>query len=182
MNATLSGPVCLDCRYPLAGLDRNRCPECGRAFSPDDPASVGWPGDRPYLLILSLIRRIRPFALPVVMAWAWYLATTLRTMSEASVLGGLLICSVIAATTAIPPALLLWLGLPRKRYALAIALTVLLPALLAAGVASFEEHLFVAHCRTLPPTTPTVFKNRWWPNEDHHLGFEPATGYFWGGD
>ena len=80
------------------------------------------------------------------------------------------------------PALLLWPGLPPKRYLFAIALTALLPALLAAGVASLEEHLFVAHCRTLPPTAPTVFKNRWWPNADHHLCFDPATGKLWGGD
>ena len=30
---------CLGCRYPLRGLDRSRCPECGRAFDPADPAT-----------------------------------------------------------------------------------------------------------------------------------------------
>jgi len=28
---------CKKCAYPLVGLDRQRCPECGRPFDPDDP-------------------------------------------------------------------------------------------------------------------------------------------------
>lgn len=28
--------VCLDCEYPLRGLGRCVCPECGRAFDPAD--------------------------------------------------------------------------------------------------------------------------------------------------
>src|SRR3712207_6507879 len=132
MNATASGPRCLDCGYPLAGLDRHRCPECGRAFSPDDPASVARPGDRPYLLILSLIRRVRPYAVPLVVGFGWYVASSFRTMSTGSVLGALLLCDAGAAVVTLTPALVLWLGLPRKRYVLAIVATVLLPALLAA--------------------------------------------------
>ena len=27
---------CLDCGYPIEGLGTNTCPECGRAFDPDD--------------------------------------------------------------------------------------------------------------------------------------------------
>jgi hypothetical protein len=30
---------CLDCGYDLHGLSENRCPECGRGFDPDDPAT-----------------------------------------------------------------------------------------------------------------------------------------------
>ena len=30
-------PRCLDCNYALIGLSENRCPECGRAFDPNDP-------------------------------------------------------------------------------------------------------------------------------------------------
>ena len=30
---------CLDCGYMLFGLPKNRCPECGRSFNPDDPAT-----------------------------------------------------------------------------------------------------------------------------------------------
>ncbi|MEO1235921.1 MAG: hypothetical protein AAFX76_03945 [Planctomycetota bacterium] len=30
---------CHDCDYPLHGLDRHACPECGRPFDPDKPRS-----------------------------------------------------------------------------------------------------------------------------------------------
>ena len=30
---------CLDCDYPLIGLHRQRCPECGRPFDLDDPVT-----------------------------------------------------------------------------------------------------------------------------------------------
>ena len=30
---------CLDCDYSLHNLSENRCPECGRAFDPDDPTT-----------------------------------------------------------------------------------------------------------------------------------------------
>jgi hypothetical protein len=29
---------CLTCNYDLRNLDEHRCPECGRAFDPNDPA------------------------------------------------------------------------------------------------------------------------------------------------
>src|SRR5262245_28900547 len=32
--------VCLGCGYPLRGLERNRCPECGRSFNPEDPLTM----------------------------------------------------------------------------------------------------------------------------------------------
>jgi hypothetical protein len=31
---------CLGCRYPLRDLTVNRCPECGREFDPNDPATM----------------------------------------------------------------------------------------------------------------------------------------------
>lgn len=30
---------CIDCSYDLRALTEPRCPECGRAFDPDDPAT-----------------------------------------------------------------------------------------------------------------------------------------------
>ncbi|MCC6679048.1 MAG: hypothetical protein IT436_18135 [Phycisphaerales bacterium] len=35
---------CLGCRYPLEGVVDPRCPECGRAFDPDDESTVYVPG------------------------------------------------------------------------------------------------------------------------------------------
>lgn len=41
-GAAPSGPLglCLDCGYALVGLPTPRCPECGRAFDPLDPATM----------------------------------------------------------------------------------------------------------------------------------------------
>ncbi len=47
---------CLDCGYILYGLPENRCPECGRAFDPDNPESYDCGrrfGGKP--LVLALI-------------------------------------------------------------------------------------------------------------------------------
>ena len=30
---------CLRCQYPLNAVTDNRCPECGKGFDPDDPAT-----------------------------------------------------------------------------------------------------------------------------------------------
>jgi len=39
--------VCLQCGYLLRGLPEMRCPECGRAFDPNDPSTFGpLPGPR----------------------------------------------------------------------------------------------------------------------------------------
>jgi len=38
--------VCLDCGYLLRGLPGVICPECGRAFDPNDSSTYGIAGDR----------------------------------------------------------------------------------------------------------------------------------------
>ncbi len=35
---------CLGCSYDLRGLDKHRCPECGRSFHPDNPWTYRIPG------------------------------------------------------------------------------------------------------------------------------------------
>ncbi len=46
---------CLGCRYPLDLLPENRCPECGRAFDPCDPATFAPCAAKP---IPASVRRI----------------------------------------------------------------------------------------------------------------------------
>lgn len=36
MTADHPDMYCIDCDYPIAGLHSRACPECGRAFDPDD--------------------------------------------------------------------------------------------------------------------------------------------------
>src|SRR5436305_14684318 len=61
--------ACLGCGYALRGLESRRCPECGRAFDPSDPATMnmgqavrGWaqrlvrrPGGRMYALAVVAV-------------------------------------------------------------------------------------------------------------------------------
>lgn len=35
---------CLGCGYILENLPENRCPECGKTFSPDNPFTFSYPG------------------------------------------------------------------------------------------------------------------------------------------
>src|SRR5687767_9001295 len=37
---------CLDCHYSLEGLKEHRCPECGRAFDPNDAGTFDSPARR----------------------------------------------------------------------------------------------------------------------------------------
>ncbi len=47
---------CLGCQYDLRGLPERRCPECGRAFDPQDPATyLKVPTQpRPYFLLVLI--------------------------------------------------------------------------------------------------------------------------------
>ena len=38
---------CLSCRHSLRGIHSERCPECGRPFDPDDPATFATSLRRP---------------------------------------------------------------------------------------------------------------------------------------
>jgi hypothetical protein len=141
------------------------------------------PDDRGYRQVLSIIRRARVVTVPLLAAGLWYVSLHFRTYGE----GGpwpqrLFACVVFSLIFGVVPAALVWLGLPLRRYVLAVLLTAFIPEVLSEGYATLEEHLFVARCRTLSPTTPTVFKDRWWPNEAHYLYYDPATGELGGGD
>lgn len=64
---------CLSCDYELANLTEHRCPECGRAFDPDDPATFESPLARrrhvKALLIPSAI--CAAASLPISFGYAW---------------------------------------------------------------------------------------------------------------
>jgi phosphoribosylanthranilate isomerase len=57
---------CLECGYQLAGLQSNRCPECGRTFDPDDPATFR-PGFRTLVELCKGLDHARAEALASVL-------------------------------------------------------------------------------------------------------------------
>lgn len=48
--------VCIQCGYRLIGLAEHRCPECGRAFDPDDRGTYHVPGDTKSA-VMAAVRR-----------------------------------------------------------------------------------------------------------------------------
>lgn len=56
---------CLECGYTLDFLSRNRCPECGRGFDPDDPTTFRRPVHRPSAIIIT-VAYLLPFILGFV--------------------------------------------------------------------------------------------------------------------
>src|SRR5690349_15692237 len=46
---------CLDCHYSLKNLTEHRCPECGRAFDPDDPSTVRYSEKTPWTRVMILL-------------------------------------------------------------------------------------------------------------------------------
>jgi hypothetical protein len=64
---------CLSCKYDLSNLAEHRCPECGRAFDPNNPYTFESPADKfaihplravaiigGSLLILLVLRELKP--------------------------------------------------------------------------------------------------------------------------
>ena len=144
---------------------------------------MGKRSGRVYTRMLDILRAARPITVPAVAAWVWWMAIqALTTGPSVALHRELLVGVIVALIFGAFPAAVSWTGLPWRRHLLAVVMTALIPAFVAIATARVEERLFVARCRILPPTTPTVFKARWWPCEDHYLYFEPETGELGGGD
>jgi len=63
---------CIECGYSLAGLDRQRCPECGRPFVRTDPST--WnpnPGKAPKLETYALIGGATALAIAAALPIWW---------------------------------------------------------------------------------------------------------------
>ena len=127
-------------------------------------------------------RLLRPFricAFVYLLGGGSYMAVSFRGWSPGSCLPAMFLVTCLLVAL---PGCIVFLGVPWRRYLAITATLVVLPALVADGYGTLEEKLFVAGARALPPTTPTVFKARWWPNENCYLCYEPATGELGGGD
>jgi hypothetical protein len=75
---------CCECRYPLAHLPENRCPECGQTFDPLEPGTYWVPtwgprwkrvcevGRRVWMKHRQQIKRAAVVAVCVVLSWGIY--------------------------------------------------------------------------------------------------------------
>lgn len=70
--------TCLGCGYILEGLPENRCPECGRHFSPNNPDTFSG-GDLKRRAVESAAARL-------VLAWLLVLAFVLCTVVAVKVI------------------------------------------------------------------------------------------------
>jgi hypothetical protein len=129
---------------------------------------VGSAAVRPWLRALIAV---------VVMGWTWFFVAYGRTMETASIstLGDSL---VLAAIFGAAPAALVWLGLPWRRWAVALLLTLFIPVTVAETMALVEEQLFLRNCRALAPNTPCIVKDRFWPFQGNALWYDPPTGQY----
>jgi hypothetical protein len=74
---------CIDCQYPLDKLAEHRCPECGRAFDPDDPRTYAkQPTMLDRLLRQALIAGVLFVIVLAAFAGALYLMLTSVLRSE----------------------------------------------------------------------------------------------------
>ena len=48
--------------------------------------------------------------------------------------------------------------------------------------AGIEEQMFKNDCLSQPELAETIFRNRWWPFDNHYIGYDSKTRQFFGGD
>lgn len=82
MNPQHDKRRCKVCRYALAGLTRNRCPECGEEFDPADPTTFLGPPSIPKLRLVFLA-----YAPALVAVWCSWFPLTARDNIGFSAIG-----------------------------------------------------------------------------------------------
>jgi predicted amidophosphoribosyltransferase len=58
---------CLSCKYDLSKLTEHRCPECGRAFDPEDPRT--FKPFVPFVLRFRLWLRVLGVVAILILSW-----------------------------------------------------------------------------------------------------------------
>ena len=74
-ESSVNQRFCQDCGYSLFGLDKPCCPECGRHFNPDDPATYSSSAHRLTILDRMIVRLTLPAAISAMALYAlvvWY--------------------------------------------------------------------------------------------------------------
>ena len=128
-----------------------------------------------------LIQVVRVVLFGAVLVWGCWFLLGLRTGVWGSVrsVGRL---AISAAFLVLPPALIVCLSRSWRRMVAGALIICLVSIVVCEGIATFEEYLFRRQCASMPEIKETVFKNRWWPFENHFIYYDPSTKTFGGGD
>ena len=176
---------CLDCRYLLKGLPEHRCPECGRSFDPDDPATFSTSSEWRFQVAFYW-GRARFVIVPLLMAWYWLIIGHVYTQHWVSWPEDAMAFLRILPFGA-PLAMIVWLGSPRKTFLIGVLMTVWLPVAIVVVTAAIEEKLFMMSIQdrrmyvNLIYRGDVVYKTRWWPNGNNHIYYNLKTGEKGGG-
>jgi hypothetical protein len=127
----------------------------------------------------QVFRTFRVVAFLSVLVWAYFVALYFRSWDAGLSPHTTLLVAVMFAG---PFAALVLIGLPWRRHLALVAALLFVATVAAETVATSEEAWFVAQNKHLPPTAEIVFHDRWWPNGNSFLYFDPATGELGGGD
>jgi hypothetical protein len=176
--------ACRDCGYDLRAHESSTCPECGLEFDRSDRRTFSSLHRSPRQRAATLI------GLGLVVAVSAYVAAYFRSQDFGPSFGSIvatvgcvavLVAPIVLSAGAIVQTLRPAPGRGR-RSAVAIAWIACFAALLAELWCLPQEIRFRHRCRSLPPGSATVFEERWWPYSNHHIGYLPATGQWFGGE
>ncbi|MGB7157951.1 MAG: hypothetical protein WBD40_07780 [Tepidisphaeraceae bacterium] len=93
--------------------------------------------------------------------------------SVRSIIAGL----VLAVVATLPIIAVVSLGVPTRRGLARWLVVIVVSVAIAEGWAKAQEWSFARKCRSLPPSA-SAWEARWWPFADHHIGYDPAFGYY----
>ena len=113
-------------------------------------------------------------------SWTIYIVGSVRTSQFGASwlqVGGSL---VLASIFLLPVAAVTLIGLRRRHYLTALIAAIVLPVLLAEIPARAQEVSFRLRHGDRSVAEGGVHERRWWPYGHHVLGYDPATGRWWG--
>ncbi len=125
---------------------------------------------------------LRFLVLAAAGSWTIYILAAFRTMEFGSSWRLVAASMVLAAILVLPVAAVTLIGLRRRRYLMGLVAALVLPVLLAEIPARAQELSFRLRYFDRPVAEGGVHERRWWPYGFHVIGYDPATGRWWGDD
>ena len=126
-----------------------------------------------------LLKPLRVAAFVALLAWGYYLAVTFRCWNASPRPDLTLLVTTVCVG---PLAAIFCLGMHWQRYGVVVLLAIVIPAAAAEAQGTLEEWMFVSSVKRSAATGITFKAERWWPNRNSYLWYDPASGRLDGGD